>query len=119
MKKVLVVDRDPTCRLLLRNCLEWLGLYVFESDNGSTAWQLARERLPNLIFSELNMPYMNGWQLLQKLRQDGTTQDIPFIFITGTIDAGSSTRAFYPGAVVCLPKPIRQRDIVQVVALTL
>lgn len=76
------VLRDDLCAELRR-----LNMYCFEAENGQAALQMlknlkADNALPDLIISDVNMPELNGIQLLSKVREDKDLKDIPFIVLT-------------------------------------
>ena len=70
--RVLIVEDDSTSRLVLRGILETLdGLEIFEAGDGLQAWEmLDGGLLPQLCFLDLNMPQLNGVELLKRIRND-------------------------------------------------
>jgi threonine synthase len=80
---VLIIDDNPNDSLLIRRLLEAKKAYrVFLADNGSEGLKQARERLPDLIVSDLTMPEMDGFTVLEELRKDKRTRDIPVIVVS-------------------------------------
>jgi len=80
---VLVVDDNSNDALLIRRLLEAKKQYrVFHAADGEEGLKQARERLPDLIISDLTMPTMDGFTLLENLRQDKRTHDIPVIVVS-------------------------------------
>jgi threonine synthase len=80
---VLLVDDNGDDALLLRRLLEAKKSYrVFHADNGADGLEQARQRLPDLIISDLTMPTMDGFTLLEELRKDKRTQTIPVIVVS-------------------------------------
>ncbi len=80
---VLLVDDNSNDALLIRRLLEAKKSYrVFHAANGADGLQQARERLPDLIISDLTMPTLDGFGLLEELRADKRTQKIPVIVVS-------------------------------------
>lgn len=83
--RVMVVDDMSVSRALIAQALDEIGIkhYVTENDGKVALGKLAASPV-HLVISDMNMPGMNGLQLLRALRQAKTTQRIGFILITGT-----------------------------------
>jgi len=80
---VLIIDDNPNDSLLIRRLLEAKKAYrVFLADNGSEGLKQARERLPDLIVTDLTMPEMDGFTVLEDLRKDKRTRNIPVIVVS-------------------------------------
>ncbi len=80
---VLVVDDNHDDALLIQRLLEAKKSYrVFQANSGADGLAMARQRLPDLIITDLMMPGMDGFSLLQELRQDQRTRDIPVIVVS-------------------------------------
>jgi CheY-like chemotaxis protein len=79
---VLIVDDDPDLRVLLRRMLEREGYVVAEADNGRSALEQVRERIPGAILLDLMMPEMDGFEFLEELRHDEAGREIPVIVVT-------------------------------------
>jgi threonine synthase len=80
---VLIIDDNPNDSLLIRRLLEAKKAYrVFLANNGSDGLKQARERLPDLIVTDLTMPEMDGFTVLEELRKDKRTSDIPVIVVS-------------------------------------
>lgn len=80
---VLILDDNPNDSMLVRRFLEARKNYrVFEASDGLDGLQKARERLPDLIITDLMMPNMDGFTLLQELKSDSRTRDIPVIVVS-------------------------------------
>jgi DNA-binding response OmpR family regulator len=78
---VLVVDDEESLCELLAEVLA--GDYeVIKAFNGKTAFELAREKNPDIIISDVMMPHMNGVELLKALRENSETANIPVILLS-------------------------------------
>ena len=79
---VLIIDDDETSRYLLRGLLANGGCQVLEADGGAEGLRLARETHPGLIVLDLAMPDLDGFQVLEQLRDHPATRDIPVVICT-------------------------------------
>jgi putative two-component system response regulator len=102
---VLVVDDEPSIRMLCSLNLRLEGLRVLEAPDGRTALELARAEQPDLIVTDVMMPGFDGFQLAEALGDDERTRAIPLVFLTADLDPTSETRAASLGASAYLPKP--------------
>jgi len=84
---VLVVDDMPAIRRMLRQMLHQLGVRgnIDESSDGLEAWEVLQERSYDLVICDINMPRMNGLDLLKRLRGNPHYEAIPFLMITGEV----------------------------------
>jgi len=106
---VLVVDDDPTARELLHRTLSREGFRVRVASNGPDALRLARDQPPDAITLDLMMPGMDGWAVMQSLKADPATAQIPVILVTMTDE---KRMGFALGASDFLTKPIDPERLV-------
>lgn len=109
--QVLVVDDSATTRAVLGKMLIQNGHVVFNAEGGEAGLELARQRVPDLIFLDVVMPGLNGCAVLRALRHEARTQDIPVIMISGNPQA---TEQFYVqrfGADDFMKKPFGRGDV--------
>jgi CheY-like chemotaxis protein len=84
----LVVEDSPLLRADLAKILRRMGLEVYEAENGHAGWTMLQtlkrdsNKRPDVIFSDVNMPEMDGLQLLEKVRAHKDVGPIPFIILT-------------------------------------
>ena len=84
---VLVADDDPVMRLLMLEMLAQVGLDAIEAEDGRQAVQLARERRPDLILMDVEMPHMDGFAACRAIRQDALGGAlVPIVMVTGGDD---------------------------------
>lgn len=82
MKKVIVVEDNKLLRENICEILELEGYEVIATQNGMVAWEQIQLTIPDLILSDLNMPVMDGLELLKRVRERDDLKKIPFIFLT-------------------------------------
>ncbi len=103
---ILVIEDDDMMRSTLFEILELEDFNIISAGDGRLGLRLAREMQPDLIICDLNIPNLNGYGVLQRLRDDVTTAKMPFIFLTCESDADSRHRAMQLGANSYLTKPV-------------
>ncbi len=80
---IVVVDDNPMDSRLIRRLLQAKKPYrIFEANSAIEALEIIRERLPDLVVSDLNMPEMDGFELLESLKKDPLTASIPVIVVS-------------------------------------
>jgi two-component system, OmpR family, alkaline phosphatase synthesis response regulator PhoP len=81
-KKVLVVDDEIHIVHVVAIKLRNNGYEVITADNGASAYELACREKPDIVVTDFQMPIMSGLELVEKLRQNESTRDIPVIMLT-------------------------------------
>ncbi|MBD1803917.1 response regulator [Microcoleus sp. FACHB-SPT15] len=104
MNKILAIDDDELFLELLLELLRKKGWQAICADSGRLGLQLAKEQIPNLIICDIRMPDINGYEVLNRLRQDPATKKIPLILFTATLTDKERIRASDTGADDCLDK---------------
>src|SRR5262245_54237652 len=79
---LLIVDGTPSSREALRSQLSHEGYHVHEASSGPEALELLRNRMFDLVLLEIEMPGMNGREVLRALRQSHSLTDLPIIVVT-------------------------------------
>lgn len=83
IKTVIVIDDNPNDSRLIRKLLQAYKNYrVFEANNPVDAFELIKQRQPGLVISDLTMPGLDGFQLLDKLKSDPDTAQIPVVIVS-------------------------------------
>lgn len=103
---VLVVDDDPTLRMLVRAALEKFGFRVEEAIDGTEALEKFISEKPAAILMDVEMPRLNGYVACSRIRQDLAGVHIPILMMTGREDVESVNQAYAAGATDFIPKPI-------------
>jgi len=102
--RVLVVDDEPSARSGLEKLLRQEGYAVDVAADGPSALQIAADRPPDVVVTDLKMPKMDGIELLQKLR--ATFQVVPVIVVTAFGEVSTAVQAMRAGADDYLTKPV-------------
>ncbi len=84
---ILVVDDSTTVRFVMAKMLRESGYQVLEAKDGLEGLEIASIHTPDLIFMDVIMPGLNGFQVTRKLRKSESTLDIPIIIISGSKQA--------------------------------
>ncbi len=82
-KKILIIDDDPTIRMLLSVSLKAKGMECIEATDGQEGFREALIQLPDLIVMDLSMPNMNGFEACDRLRAHEKTRAIPILILSG------------------------------------
>ena len=105
-RRILVVDDLPAACFVLGKLLETLGHTVRTAKDGETALQFVRAERPDVIFSDIGMPNMDGYQLAQQLRQEPELKSVVLVALTGYGEEGDKQRALAAGFDHHLVKPV-------------
>lgn len=101
---ILVVDDDKTNLTLAQKIL--LSQYrIAATNSGKAALKYLEHNHPDLILLDINMPEMDGFEVMERIRSDARTEDIPIIFLTADDKADTEIRCFQMGAVDFVRKP--------------
>ena len=112
-KDLLIVEDEQVLCDLLADVLEGEGHVVRKAGNGLDALLLIGERRPHLIFLDMMMPVMDGWQFLVELRHNPAWADIPIVLMTAVYDLSSLEHK--TGARAILSKPFDIEQILEAV----
>lgn len=109
-KTILVVDDDP---LILLHLKTLLGKYVnvLMAKNGEEGLQLAKNSIPDLILSDVEMPKMDGMDMFDALRKNSLTSNIPFLFLSAINAEAFRLRGLAGGAIDYITKPFNESEL--------
>ncbi|NOY86170.1 MAG: response regulator [Deltaproteobacteria bacterium] len=111
-KKILVVEDSPTTRLMIISSLEDLGDFtVIEAANGFQALRKLPEVLPDLVITDINMPDINGLEVVRFVKQSNNFSAIPVIIVTTEGREIDRERGLRLGADRYLVKPFNPEDL--------
>ncbi|NAS12276.1 response regulator [Poritiphilus flavus] len=119
MKKILVIEDHKDVRENTVEILELADYDVIAAENGRTGIEMAKEQLPDLIVSDIMMPEMDGYMVLEALSQDIKTAGIPFIFLTAKDGKSDMRKGMNLGADDYLYKPYDPQELLDAVKIRL
>ena len=113
--KVLVVDDEPHIAHMLRFLFERHGHQVVVAEDGRTALRLVEEEAPDLIFLDLNLPDIDGFQVCQQVRSREGSRDTPLYILTAQGQDINRERGLSVGATGYITKPFSPRSLLEIV----
>ncbi len=110
-KKILIIDDTPTLRKLLRFFLKKKGYSVKEANNGKVGLDVIDKELFDLIILDMNMPVMNGLEVLEKLKgKEGFS--VPILILSSNKEEESKAAGIKFGASYYMTKPFNPEEVV-------
>lgn len=119
VKRILVIDDEAKLRAQTAELLRLEGYAVSEARNGREGVERARESVPDLIVCDITMPEMNGHRVLETLRGEPRTAQVPFIFLTGWGERDDVRAGMNLGADDYLVKPVVPTELIAAVGARL
>jgi twitching motility two-component system response regulator PilH len=119
MALVLIVDDSPTELHVMKKALEGSGFKTATASDGAEGIRLAREMHPDLIFMDIVMPGINGYQATRALANDPVTRAIPVIMVTSKGQETDKIWGLRQGAVDYMVKPVSPTQLVAKAQATL
>ncbi|MGA2172535.1 MAG: response regulator [Sedimentisphaerales bacterium] len=114
-KKVLVVDDEIHIVHVVAIKLRNNGYEPITAGNGQEAYELACREKPDIIIADYMMPVMSGLELLEKLRANEQTKDIPFILLTARNFAIDDIRQQQLQVSQCITKPFSPKELLRTI----
>ena len=115
MIRVLVIDDEAPIRLLCRVNLEADGMEVLEASDGASGLELALGDPPDVIFLDVMLPGLDGWQVAEQLVGDPRTESVPIVFLTARAEVRDRVRALDLGGIDYLTKPFNPLELAPLV----
>ncbi len=109
--RILIVDDNPLNLKMLDIILKNENYQTLKAENGFKALELARKELPDLVFLDIMMPEMDGFEVCQKLKADPETAEIPIIFLTSKTDTDGIVHGFELGAADYVTRPFNRVEL--------
>lgn len=113
--RILVVEDEANIRSNVARILQMEGFDVLEAENGRIGLEVARSQQPDLVLSDIMMPELDGYGLLEALRADTQTAAIPFIFLSARTDRSDRRKGMNLGADDYLGKPFSRDELMEAV----
>jgi DNA-binding response OmpR family regulator len=109
-EKILIIDDEFSIRLLLENFLS-RQYEVISKSNGLDALEWLEGKVPDLIICDIQMPLMDGYQFLEKVRQRGYTKHTPVIMLSGVETSKDRIKCYQLGSQDFLVKPFNPEEL--------
>ena len=110
---ILIVDDSPTEVHVMRTALERHGFRTVVAGDGAEGVRLARQMRPSLIFMDIVMPGINGFQATRTLSGDPETRGIPIVMVTSKNQQTDRIWGLRQGAVDYMVKPVSSAELVE------
>ena len=111
MALIIVMEDDASTRMLIASVLKKDGHEVLAAEDGAQGLHIVGQRLPDLIISDVQMPGMNGFQMLAALRADAATASVPVILLTSLQERAHMRIGMTTGADDYITKPFRPAEL--------
>jgi PleD family two-component response regulator len=108
---VLAADDDRTTMAIVRTVVTQNGMQCHIANNGKSALDLAQALDPNVVILDVDMPFLDGFQVLTALRNEPRTAEVPVMMLTSMQQQADVTRAFSLGADDYVVKPFNPREL--------
>jgi two-component system phosphate regulon response regulator PhoB len=113
--KVLVADDEIHIIHVVAIKLRNNGYEVIAANNGAEAYDLACREKPDIVVTDYQMPVMTGIELIEKLRGDERTKEIPVVLLTARSFAVSQEQQEGLGVASCLSKPFSPKELLKTI----
>ena len=114
MPKVLIVDDESFIRFLLEQTLQELeddGVELISADNGETALEIIRAEMPDIVFLDVMMPKMNGFDVCDKVKNELGLRDVYIVLLTAKGQEFDKQKGIDAGADIYMTKPFNPDDV--------
>ena len=108
---ILIADDSPVIRAVVRDGLEAEGYLVHEADDGVAAIARCRELRPDAVLLDIEMPGLDGREVLDRLKRDPDVREIPVVFLTGRTSTDDLVAGMRSGAHDYLRKPFEPAEL--------
>jgi two-component system cell cycle response regulator DivK len=112
-KSVLVVDDNLMNRKLLEGMLQIVPAQMLSAEDGAEAVRLAKSHRPDLILMDVQLPDMDGFEVVAEIHKDADLATIPYFYLTGNITAEYRRQAEGEGCLGIVQKPIAVAEFIE------
>lgn len=115
-KKILLVDDEPHLRMLLQQTLEELedeGVELLIAENGETALETIKQEKPDLVFLDVMMPKMSGFDVCNQVKNVLGMKDVYIVMLTAKGQEADKKKAMEMGANLYLTKPFDPDEVLE------
>ncbi|HXV20443.1 MAG TPA: response regulator [Desulfuromonadales bacterium] len=118
-KKIMTVDDSPTIRQMLAMALKGAGYEVVEAEHGKDALSKLETEQVSMLITDLNMPQMNGIELIRSVRQSPGLRFLPIIMLTTETQEAKRQEGKAAGASGWIVKPFKPEQLLKVVQMVM
>ncbi|MCP4690109.1 MAG: response regulator [Desulfobacterales bacterium] len=118
-QRILIIDDDSTSLGVISDYLQGAGFVALAARSGESGIEKARYARPDIIFLDVLMPGIDGFETCRRLKSDPATADIPVIFMTALTDTDDKVKGFEAGAVDYVTKPFQSREVLSRIRMQL
>ena len=111
---ILYIEDNLANRMLVRRVLEIEGYTILEAEDGPSGLEIVRQSKPDLILLDINLPQMDGYELLTHLRKVPQLEEVPIIALTANVMKGDRERCLETGMDEYISKPIRADQLFEI-----
>ena len=111
---ILIVDDNADARLMLKTVLEAQGFVTACAEDGQAALNMIKANQPDLIISDIQMPNLNGIELIKILRSQIETKDTP-VLVTSAQHSGVLADAMKAGGTAAATKPVQLESLIKLI----
>lgn len=114
-QRILVIEDSAVIRRLIEVCLRAADLEIVMREDGPRGLEAVTSEAPDLLVLDIGLPGMDGWQVLEAIRRDPATRELPVVVLTAHAEEESRRRADEGGADAFVTKPFQPNSFRQIV----
>ena len=103
---ILYIEDNPANRLLVRRVLEAADYVIIEAEDGASGLEMAEQSIPDLILLDINLPEIEGYEMVDRLRDKPNLASVPIVALTANVMKGDRERSLEAGCNGYIQKPI-------------
>lgn len=115
MKKILTVDDSRTILTMLKTTLDRAGFQTIQAEDGVFGLEALETASPDVIVTDINMPRLDGFGFIERVRRDDKHRAIPILVLTTESDAAKKERARKAGATGWIVKPFDPDKLIEAI----
>jgi len=113
-KTILVVEDNPAAREMVSHILSAEGFLIMKAEDGQQALDLVKDRLPDLIITDIQMPNVDGIEMIKRMRERPGSKAVPIV-VMSAFSSRATQKALDAGANQSEPKPMQVESLLRVV----
>jgi two-component system chemotaxis sensor kinase CheA len=111
----MIVDDEPNILAVLKGMLQKEGYEVLVADSGVACLEILKDEKPDVIVMDVMMPEMDGWETVEKIKDDKTNKDINICMLTIKSTSKDREQSLYTGADWHISKPVSKENLLETV----